>query len=355
MKILYLANIRIPTEKAHGIQIMKMCEAFGDHGIEVELVVPWRFNHLKEDAFSYYGVKKNFKIKKVFSLDLVRFGKVGFLVQSISFAISSSFYSIIKKRDAFYSRDELPIWPLTFLRKNVVYEAHMPRYNFMVKRFTKIVAISNGLKKFYIDNEISSNRILVAHDGVDVEDFNVTVNKEDLASKLGIPLEKPVVMYLGRLDPWKGVETLLQASRLLPNVTVVVAGEGSQLREFKINYPNVIFLGGTLYRDLPYNQKVADVLVIPNSAKSDVSRLYTSPLKVFAHMASGVPIVASDLPSIREVLNESCAYFFEPDNSESLKEALGRALVGGDKKGGLNIASTYSWKNRAEKIITFTQ
>ncbi len=37
MKILYIANIRLPTEKAHGIQIMKMCEAFAHAGAEVEL------------------------------------------------------------------------------------------------------------------------------------------------------------------------------------------------------------------------------------------------------------------------------------------------------------------------------
>ena len=44
MKILYIANIRLPAEKAHGIQIMKMWEAFADLGYGVELVVPWRFN-----------------------------------------------------------------------------------------------------------------------------------------------------------------------------------------------------------------------------------------------------------------------------------------------------------------------
>ena len=64
MKILYIANARMPTEKAHGIQIMKTCEAFAELGHEVELILPWRFNPIKEDIFEYYNVKKNFKIKK---------------------------------------------------------------------------------------------------------------------------------------------------------------------------------------------------------------------------------------------------------------------------------------------------
>ena len=63
-KIIYIANVRLPTEKAHGIQTTKMCEAFGNYGLEVELVIPWRFNKIKENTFNYYGVKENFKIKK---------------------------------------------------------------------------------------------------------------------------------------------------------------------------------------------------------------------------------------------------------------------------------------------------
>jgi len=49
MKLTYIANIRIPTEKAHGIQIMEMCEAFGNHNLETELIIPWRFNRIKQD------------------------------------------------------------------------------------------------------------------------------------------------------------------------------------------------------------------------------------------------------------------------------------------------------------------
>ena len=55
-KLLYIANLRLPTEKAYGIQIVKMCEAFGLQGIDVTLLHPLRNNHVKEDIFSYYPV-----------------------------------------------------------------------------------------------------------------------------------------------------------------------------------------------------------------------------------------------------------------------------------------------------------
>ncbi len=48
MKLLYITNFRIPTEKAHGIQIMKMCEAFATCGTDVELVAPLRKTPIAE-------------------------------------------------------------------------------------------------------------------------------------------------------------------------------------------------------------------------------------------------------------------------------------------------------------------
>lgn len=329
-----------------------MCEAFAGHGMDVELVVPWKFNHLKEDPFSYYNVSRSFKIKKVFSLDLIRFGRIGFWIQSLSFAKSVFIYLVFKRVDVIYSRDELPIWFLSFFKKNLIYEAHMPRFNFTINRFNKIITISQGLKDFYIKKGVGIDRVLVARDSVDLEGFNINVDKNNIRKKLGIPLDKPVVMYLGRLDPWKGVETLLEASLLLPKASTVIVGEGSQFKKFKAKYPNVIFLGSTPYRDLPYNQKAADVLVVPNSSKSDISRLYTSPLKVFAHMASGVPIVASDLPSIKEVLNEKNSTLVEADNSEALANGIKNALSKDGKK-ALDDVEQHTWEKRAKNIVSF--
>ncbi len=58
-KIIYIANARIPTEKAHGNTIMKMCEAFARAGNEVELMIPRRFNTLKKDPYYCYSVWKD--------------------------------------------------------------------------------------------------------------------------------------------------------------------------------------------------------------------------------------------------------------------------------------------------------
>ena len=65
MKMLYIANARIPTEKAHGLQIIKMCAAFA-RKLDVELVVPFRLQAklMKQvaDVYDYYAVEKKFVI-----------------------------------------------------------------------------------------------------------------------------------------------------------------------------------------------------------------------------------------------------------------------------------------------------
>ena len=57
MKLIYITNARITTEKAHGIQIMKTCEVFSNAGMKVLLIIPRRFNWIKKDPFDYYGIK----------------------------------------------------------------------------------------------------------------------------------------------------------------------------------------------------------------------------------------------------------------------------------------------------------
>ena len=98
MHITYIANSRIPTERANGIQIIHTCEALASAGMTVELVVPWRLNPLKEDPYKYYGVQKNFSIRKLPSLDLVWFGKVGFFIQEWTFLVSVFFFLLFSRR-----------------------------------------------------------------------------------------------------------------------------------------------------------------------------------------------------------------------------------------------------------------
>src|SRR3989344_5596175 len=91
MKIIYISNSRIPTEKAHSFQVMKMCEAFSNAGAKVELWIPKRFNQIKENPFEYYGMREIFAIMKISVIDLIPlekiFGRFSSLIESLTFAL----------------------------------------------------------------------------------------------------------------------------------------------------------------------------------------------------------------------------------------------------------------------------
>jgi glycosyltransferase involved in cell wall biosynthesis len=364
-KLFYIANVRIPTEKAHGIQIMKMCEAFANQGHEVELVVPNRSTDIQEDSFAYYKVKQNFKITKLWCLDWVKWGKFGYWIQLLTFSDRMAWYVLLRK-GVFYTREDFIALYLKLLGKRVIFEAHRGHRNlstrFLVRTGTPIVAITQGLKDLYISMGAKSDQVTVSPDGVDLEQFKISVSKEEVRRKLGLPLDKKLVMYIGLFDEWKGYRTLLEASNMFDKDTelVMIGGREEQIEQLRQEYPNVIFLGYRPYSELAFNQRAADVLVIPNSAKEDISRLYTSPLKLFAHMASGVPIVASDLPSLREVLEESSAYLFEAGNHGHLYKKLNEALASSEGSQlktlrSLEEVKKYSWDKRVQEIARFIQ
>ena len=361
MKICYIANARIPSRQAHGVQIMKMCEAFARHGHEVTLVVSNR-RTLTDDPFVYYGIKSNFTLKKLRTIDTVQFGKLGFWFHQLTFIVAVLWYAPHKKFDLVYSRDDFVLFFLSFFTTKLAWESHMGRYNLVVARILrsgiKIVVITHSLKEFYVAREVPGERILVAHDAVDLDAFSVEISKQEARRRLNLPLDKQIVMYIGGLKEWKGFRTLLETSKKLSSdIQVVLIGSGkTRVTQLQKEYPHVTFLGTLPYRELPINQKAADVLVIPNLATDDPFERFTSPLKVFAHMASGVPIIASDVPVLREVLTEETALFFKPGNSADLaakiQEALTDPVAAAQKaKQALIEVKAYTWYERAQNII----
>jgi len=365
-RLYYVANIRFPTEKAHGIQVAKMCEAFADEGADVTLVIPRRRTPISEDPFAYYGVRKNFKIKRLFTIDAVEWGRLGFLLQATTFAIAASIYAV--SRDGlFYTRDELLGAFLKVMGKRVAWEVHMGQENMLVRYLIRsrvpLIAITQGLKDLYASHGMPEAGILVAPDGVDIKQFNSTESRDEARRTLGLPLEKSMVLYTGHLYSWKGADTLAESARELPPTVQVMFLGGTQkdIESFARKYgsiENVRILGKKPHAEMPVYMRAADVLVIPNSAKEDISRLYTSPMKLFEYMASGTPIVASDLPSLREVIDESTAYFAAPDQPSDLARAVRTALENQDEararaKNALDRVKSYAWGSRARTILSF--
>lgn len=370
-KILYIANIRLPTEKAHGLQIMKTCEALARQGIEVELIIPKRFNTFKNDQFAFYNVVNNFKIIKVWCLDLISlniFDKLGFWIESYTFYRSIKNYLRGQSEAVYYTRDISIAYWLSKIVSQVYYEIHtlpikLSRCHYEAwERAAGLVVISEGLKQELVRRGVSQEKILVARDSVDARQFKINESLEECRKKLNLSLNQKIVVYTGHLYKWKGVDILVEAGKfLLPDIHIyIVGGTIKDLKKIRQKYhsPNVHIVGWQEHSLIPYWDKAADVIVLPNSAKEKIGALYTSPLKLFEYMASGTPMVISDLPAMREVVKEGEVVFFRPDDNNGLAVAIrfvfeNRSYCREVAKNLQENVAQYSWETRATLIKNF--
>jgi len=372
MKIIYLANIRIPTEKAHGYQICKMCEEFAGLGAEVELWVPARDNQIKEDPLTFYGLKNNFKIRIIKNFDFFIYyeylGKLSFWLQSCSFALKL-FFIRADKAAVIYTRNPEISWIFNLRGYRTVFEAHnWPRkdllFKFLAKSSGKIITITSGLREKFLKNNCRENNLLVAPDGVDLEKFDINIDKPEAKKKLNLPLDKKIALYSGSLYlyDWKGVDVFLDAAKILAGdcLAVLVGGNEAEVAKIKNEYQadNLLLTGHQPRQLIPYYLKAADVLVMPNKSGDKMSEKYTSPLKLFEYMASGRPLAASDLPSAREILNEKNCLFFRPNDAKDLAEKIksllsDQALANKIAAQAQLDAKKYAWRERAKSIIDF--
>ncbi|PIT93575.1 glycosyl transferase family 1 [Candidatus Falkowbacteria bacterium CG10_big_fil_rev_8_21_14_0_10_43_11] len=373
MKVYYYVNARIPTEKAHGRQIMENCHALAKQGVDVTLILPRRHNRLKKDPFVFYGLKKNFKLNQIFCFDLLPLAKgkrIFFIIEAVSFALSALGHvlSARGRYDVLYTRDLIIAAVFSLLNKPLFHEVHnLPDkiswwHRLIWRRCRGIIVISAGLGNELIKNKIEADKILIARDGVNLEKFNLILSKQAAREKLKLNQEKKMVLYTGHLYSWKGADLLARAAAELPADAAVylVGGTAEDINNFQKKYraANLEVVGYRPAEEIPLWLKAADVLVLPNSAKEKISSFYTSPLKLFEYLSSGRPIVAADLPSIREVLNDDNSILVPPDDLAGLAMGIGKilndpALAAKISTQSLRDAQQYSWDRRVEKIIAF--
>lgn len=378
--MIYVLNSRMPTEKAHGSQIAAMCNEFARLGIAVELWAPVRENPIKTDLYAYYGIPRSFGFRRIRTRRCILrnfFPKFAFYVDGLWFLVA--LFDIRIPRDTIvYTRKPEIVWLLKLKGNKVVYEchewfAHYGRVKFFLMRGAyRLVATNRFIAEEFVRRGFPKEQTIIAPNGVDTATFAINVSKGEAAKKLGlletIPdiLSKRVLMYTGKLTTMgedKGVADILRAIQLMrdPNTLFVsVGGSETENRTYeKLAHElaldrQVRFFGNQSKQRLALFQRVADVLLMPFPRKAHYE-YFMSPLKTFEYMASGRPIVASDLPSIREVLTEHTAVFCRPDDPTSIArslevlkdERLARSLGENARK----VAEGYSWSSRAWVLV----
>ncbi|MEK7084830.1 MAG: glycosyltransferase family 4 protein [Patescibacteria group bacterium] len=372
VRIAYIANVRLPTEKAHGIQIMQTCAGLVRSGASVTVYVPNQGNALTDDPFVFYGVTRIFEIRRLWCIDsrvLFWFSKpLWFWVKSITFSWSCAHRIRSGDADIWYVRDAIIAWISIWKRQRCVLELHTITgrktrlLTFIWKRLCGIVTISRGIADAVVAAGVPENHLRVVPDGVALDQFFIQETQHACRRRLSLPLDEPIVVYTGHLYPWKGVETLIAAMRLIPETHAYIVGgtdeDSVRYQELCKEIPNVHIVGWQAPSSIPFWLTAADALILPNSAAFPISRLHTSPLKLFEYLAAGKPIIASDLPSLREIVTDREVAFVPPDDPRALADAIGRVLREPDFHAMLAehakaLSRNFSWDARAEKILSF--
>ncbi|HEU5316794.1 MAG TPA: glycosyltransferase, partial [Chloroflexota bacterium] len=355
---LYLANVRVPSEKAHVFQIFQMLDAFRDAGVDVALVYPKRANIESvegADPARLYGLRQSPALRPVGVVDPVRLVTIdapalnrgplpalAFGVQSATFIAAAARVAARDRAQVIYSRD----WPVLggalFAGSPLVWEAHdLPEGDLaraalrrLLPRLTAVVAITRALSDELVGWGYPREKVLVAPDAVDLDRFADDPGRQAARERLGLRADERYVVYTGHLYAWKGVRTLALAARALPrDVSVAIVGgtpaDEREFRDFVVRegLSQVRVQGHVPPAEVPVWLAAADVLALPNSGAEAISRRYTSPLKLFEYMAARRPIVASDLPSLREVLeHDRNAWLVVSDDPRALASGIEAVL-----------------------------
>jgi glycosyltransferase involved in cell wall biosynthesis len=385
MVIYYLANARLPTEKAHGLQIVENCEALAAAGATVTLVAPRRLDAPaaggSADLWSHYGVAKKFGFRRLPSLDLFPLGRrverVAFPVQTLTFALSLALAARRRAADVYYSRDPYLLLAMSAVapRRTLAYEAHVLSrsglgarlQSLCLRRAGTVIAVSEGLAADL--RARGASRVAVERDGFSEGRFSAMPQRRDARGALGLPSDAFIVGYCGRLETMamsKGVEDVVDAAGLVPGTPLhfcVAGGPAAMVEALGRRWtlrglPASRFhaLGEVRPARVPALLAAFDVGVLTMPPGEHFAR-HASPLKLFEYMAAGLAIVATSLPSVEEVLRDGeNGLLVAPGDAAGLADALLR-LIGDpalrDRLGAAarSAAAQYSWRARAARIL----
>lgn len=374
---MYLTFARFPSSAAHSVNILKMCQSIKKKGCDLTLVADFRKN--REDLFSIYSIKHTFALKSI-KLSNIRFlGRIFFLIKA---------FFVVKKKipHFFFTRDIFHTFFLRIFKKPIIFEVHEYPSSLIRKFITKkilkspqlqrVVFISEKLKNLYLtqfpETQLSE-RWLVAHDGVDVENFQLSLSPSKARKSLHLPENACIAGYSGSLFEGRGGEVILQTAQNLKEVFfLVVGGEGKYLNSFKekvnfLHLQNLRVEGYVPHSKIPLYLKACNILLMPyqhkvlHRQKKHDTAFYMSPLKMFEYMASGKPIVASHLPVIEEVLqHRRNALLVTPDETEAWIRAileLKKNIHWAENMGkqAQKDVQKYTWDKRAHIIFSKTR
>ncbi len=396
MRILYLSLSYVPSRRASSVQVMRMCAALAKAGHQVTLLAKENRGGeaaavRKADAagaaagaaagneevggahadHAFYGVPASFALRKLPRPPR----RGGGLVFSAAMAAQ-----LVRERgrcELVYSRDLLGAWMATRVGLPVLFEAHsLPgtalqrrlwRGVMASPRLRRLVVISEALRRDLVAEELAPRHgsVVVAHDAADAPPEAPAGAPSGAGPERRERCER--IGYVGSLYPGRGIEVIFALARRLPALRFdIIGGSEADLARWRPELPgNATLHGFVAPAELAARYAELDALLMPYArsgvggplAAVDTSR-WCSPMKMFEYMASGAPIVSSDLPVLQEVLRHDDNALIAPiDDLDAWQRALERLAAEPATRRRLaeqalrDLRAHHTWDARAESVL----
>lgn len=382
MTISYVYDMQLPTRYAAAIQILNTCHALAEEGIRTRLYVR-SLQASPEECLSRYDLTPHDKL----TLHPLHG------TMTYRFWPRSAVRRLRQPGDQLHyviSRGEPGIMFYQHLRRTAlrpyerwIYEAHRPCAGNLEE--SKIASTEGHLKlplhrvrqleKAAVEQASGLVCLTPAVKEALSDLYRLPSSLLFLPSGTSIPSAAPVhdenrdldIFYAGKLERRKGVMDLIMAMRHLREYRVHIAGGAedevadlrrqAQLCEVQSQVSLLGFVQPGRVKSL-YARARVGVCPLP-SGESEVSERFTSPLKLLDMMAWGVPVVASNIPSIRQIAEDGKTALLVPPNDErALAQAIRHLLE--NRPFALRLAAAarivvqqYSWKCRAQRLAGF--
>jgi len=237
-------------------------------------------------------------------------------------------------------------------------------HNIIIKKVLNFSNVIVSPSKHIINQSpllhLYKHKIVVIPNGINLKDFKIAYPKEECKRKLRIPESDKVILFVGVLRPFKGVDVLIKAmqfvTEIFQNVQLIIIGEGEMrlklerlTKELKLER-NIKFTGFVGEDLKPMYYKSADIFCLPSITTQEIFGIVN-----LEAMACGVPIVASKVGGVPDVVKHGeNGLLVPPRDPNALADAIIYLLENEDirkKMGtkGKEIVENYAWEKIAEK------
>jgi glycosyltransferase involved in cell wall biosynthesis len=237
------------------------------------------------------------------------------------------------------------------IKKLIKYANKKLYLNSILDEVTTIIATT---KSYAITSEIlNSLKFEVIPNGIRLQKF------DDALSNINCERAENTVLFVGRLTSVKGVNYLIEAAKIVieeyPQANLLIVGQGEdkqKLAKLSKGYEeNIKFLGHVSWRNLIRLYRTSTILALPS-----FTRLEAFGIVLLEAMACKTPIIASDIPGVRDVI-DGAGLLVEPRNPKKLADELLRVFANADearlmgKRGRKMVEQNYDWTVVTKRIF----